>query len=213
MFFIKKINTNNTLISFIILTIILLLYLIYKQHTKLTIEGFKNNKLKKFKNNNTHKNKKDFNANNLKYYGYKTHSSNKKEDFIDTTSAKKRKDGTLIRKLRRLSSNKSKEDFSDTKDTQLEKSRKLLEKFREKNEDPGSRDNFQNVMDEIDKIDPTAFTFNSMGNTISRYSENLDNRIKYAKKQNNHSRLDSNMAQLKVLLDEGKKLFLFKNVI
>ena len=31
----------------------------------------------------------------------------------------------------------------------------------------GSKDNFQNVMDEIDKIDANAFTFNSMGNTIS----------------------------------------------
>ena len=55
--------------------------------------------------------------------------------------------------------------------------------------EPGSKDNFQNVMDEIDKIDANAFTFNSMGSTISRYSDNLENRIKYAKKQNSHSRL------------------------
>ena len=207
-------HKNQILLSLILLTLGLVCYLIYEKSitNTITIEGFKNEKLKKFKKSRN-KTKEDFNANNLKYYGYKTNKTNTKEDFVDTTTAKKRRDGSLIRKLKGKHNNRDREDFSDTKNEKLEQSKKLLERFRDENAEPGSKDNFQNVMDEIDKIDANAFTFNSMGNTISRYSDNLENRIKYAKKQNSHSRLDSSMAQLGVLWDEGKKLFLFRNVI
>ena len=207
-------NKNQILFFLILLTIGLVCYLIYQKSVSnnIAIEGFKNEKLKKFKKSRN-KTKADFNANNLKYYGYKTNKSNNKEDFVDTTTAKKRRDGSLIRKLKSKNNNRDREDFSDTKNEKLEQSKKLLERFRDENSEPGSKDNFQNVMDEIDKIDANAFTFNSIGSTISRYSDNLENRIKYAKKQNSQSRLDSSMAQLNVLWDEGKKLFLFKNVI
>tara|TARA_Y100000389_G_C17321772_1_gene443462 strand:- start:59 stop:721 length:663 start_codon:yes stop_codon:yes gene_type:complete len=211
-------NKNQILFFLILLTLGLVCYLIYEKSitNTITIEGFKNEKLRKFKKHrdkSRNKTKEDFNANNLKYYGYKTNKANNKEDFVDTTTAKKRRDGSLIRKLKGKNNNRDREDFSDTKNEKLEQSKKLLERFRDKNSEPGSKDNFQNVMDEIDKIDANAFTFNSMGSTISRYSDNLENRIKYAKKQNSQSRLDSSMAQLGVLWDEGKKLFLFRNVI
>jgi len=212
---------NNLVIILIILTIILLMYLLYEKSIVNNMnllsedlkEGFRSNnkKLKRFKRS-IEKKDNDFNRNNLKYYGYKLHTANKKEDFIDTNKAKKRMDGSLVRKLKGKNSY-NKEDFTDTKDAKLERSKKLLERFREDNEEPGTKDNFQNVMDEIDKIDANAFTFNSIGSTISRYSDNLDNRIKYAKNRNSQSRLDSSMAQLNILWDEGKKLFLLKNVI
>lgn len=207
-------NKNQILLFLILLTLGLVCYLIYEKSitNTITIEGFKNEKLKKFKKSRN-KAKEDFNANNLKYYGYKTNKANNKEDFVDITTAKKRRDGSLIRKLKGKNNNRDREDFSDTKNEKLEQSKKLLERFRDENAEPGSKDNFQNVMDEIDKIDANAFTFNSIGSTISRYSDNLENRIKYAKKKNSQSRLDSSMAQLNVLWDEGKKLFLFKNVI
>ena len=69
------------------------------------------------------------------------------------------------------------------------------------------------IEDEIDKIDVSAFSFNSIGNTVKRYSDNIDNRIKYAKKTNNHSHIDSTMAQGGVLWDELKKLFIFRNYV
>lgn len=214
------------LIVLIILSIVLLIYLLYERsvaNNNIIIsedlkEGFRSNnkRLKQFKNSIVKKDN-DFNRNNLKYYGYKIHTSNKKEDFIDTNKAKSRMDGSLVRRLKGGVSNRDKdrEDFSNTKNAnaKLERSKKLLERFREDNEEPGTKDNFQNVMDEIDKIDANAFTFNSIGSTISRYSDNLDNRIKHAKKRNSQSRLDSSMAQLNILWDEGKKLFLLKNVI
>ena len=206
---------GNILFFLILLTIGLVCYLIYDKSTTNTIliEGFKNEKLKKFKKSRN-KNKEDFNANNLKYYGYKTHASHSKEDFVDTTTAKKRRDGSLLRKLKGKTSSRDKENFGDTKHNEkMEMSKKLLKRFRDKNSEAGSTDNFQNVMDEIDQIDPTAFSFNSIGSTISRYNDNLENRIKYAKKKNKHSKFDSNMAQLDILWDEGKKLFLFKNIL
>lgn len=217
---IKGVLTNKGLVLFflILLTIGLVCYLIYQKNiiNSTTIEGFKNEKLKKFKKNRNeskNKTKEDFNANNLKYFGYKTHASNTKEDFVDTTTAKRRKDGSLLRKLKGKSSKENREDFGDTKHSQkIEMSKKLLKRFKDNNSVEGSSDNFQNVMDEIDKIDPTAFSINSIGSTISRYNDNLDNRIKYAKKKNKQSKFDSNMAQLDVLWDEGKKLFLFKNI-
>lgn len=211
-------NKNPILFFLILVTIGLVCYLIYQKSVtnSIAIEGFKNEKLSKFKKHRDkakNKTKEDFNANNLKYYGYKTHASNSKEDFINTTTAIKRRDGSLLRKLKGKSSKENREDFGDTKHSQkMEMSKKLLKRFRDKNSEEGSSDNFQNVMDEIDQIDPTAFSFNSIGSTITRYNDNLENRIKYAKKKNKHSKFDSNMAQLDILWDEGKKLFLFKNI-
>tara|TARA_Y100000389_G_C17398376_1_gene483923 strand:+ start:203 stop:850 length:648 start_codon:yes stop_codon:yes gene_type:complete len=207
-------NKDQVLLFLVLLTLGLVSYLIYEKSmtNTITIEGFKNEKLKQFKKSRK-KTKEDFNANNLKYYGYKTHASNSKEDFVDTTTAKRRRDGSLLRKLKGKTKDNDKENFGDTKhNKKMEMSKKLLKRFRDKNSEEGSRDNFQNVMDEIDQIDPTAFSFNSIGSTISRYNDNLENRIKYAKKKNKHSKFDSNMAQLDILWDEGKKLFLFKNI-
>ena len=95
-------HKNQILLFLILLTLGLVCYLIYEKSitNTITIEGFKNEKLKKFKKSRN-KTKEDFNANNLKYYGYKTNKTNNKEDFVDTTTAKKRRDGSLIRKLKR----------------------------------------------------------------------------------------------------------------
>jgi hypothetical protein len=73
-------------------------------------------------------------------------------------------------------------------------------------------DNFQNVMDEIDNVDLDAFSFNSIGNTLGRYSDNIKNRLKNAADTNPYSPLDKTMAQGSILYDEFKKLFVIKNV-
>jgi hypothetical protein len=76
----------------------------------------------------------------------------------------------------------------------------------------GNQDNFQDVLDEIDMIDPTAFTFRSMGNTITRYNDNLNRRLNRANKKYGDNRMDRTMAQGSILWDEFKKMFLFTNI-
>jgi len=80
-------------------------------------------------------------------------------------------------------------------------------------EDEGKYDNFQDVLDEIDKIDVGAFSINSIGNTIQRYSKNFDKRLKYAHKKNSKSNVDASMAQLSVITDEFRKLFAIDKLI
>lgn len=84
---------------------------------------------------------------------------------------------------------------------------KWLDDEDESGENDGKYDNFQDVLDEIDHIDVSAFGINSMGNTIRRYSKNINDRMKYVQKKNKNSRLDSSMAQLGILTDEFRKLF------
>ena len=80
------------------------------------------------------------------------------------------------------------------------------------NSNNNDTDNFQNIMDEIDNVDLDAFSFNSIGNTLGRYSDNIKNRLKTAADSNPYSPLDKTMAQGSVLYDEFKKLFVIKNV-
>ena len=64
-------NKDQVLLLLVLLTLGLVSYLIYEKSmtNTITIEGFKNEKLKQFKKSRK-KTKEDFNANNLKYYGY-----------------------------------------------------------------------------------------------------------------------------------------------
>lgn len=80
------------------------------------------------------------------------------------------------------------------------------------NSNNNDTDNFQNIMDEIDNVDLDAFSFNSIGNTLGRYSDNIKNRLKNAADSNPYSPLDKTMAQGSVLYDEFKKLFVIKNI-
>lgn len=90
---------------------------------------------------------------------------------------------------------------------------RLLDTEDDGTDNDGKYDNFQDVLDEIDKIDVTAFGINSMGNTVRRYSKNIDKRLKYAHKKNSNSRVDASMAQLSVLTDEFRKLFAIDKLI
>ena len=99
------------------------------------------------------------------------------------------------------------------------KYKKGKEKFTSKlyqlnnSKEKGKHDNFQNVLDEIDMMDTNAFSFNSMNNTVKRYAQNIDDRIKYAKNKNKDSKINSAWAQLGVLFSEGGKLFSWTSLI
>ena len=76
----------------------------------------------------------------------------------------------------------------------------------------GKRDNFKNVINEVDSINPGAFDLTSIGGTIRRYNENFNNRLNYAKAKNEGDNLEATMAQGKVIFDEFKKIFLFTDM-
>lgn len=76
----------------------------------------------------------------------------------------------------------------------------------------GKRDNFKNVINEVDNINPAAFKFNNIGSTISRYNENFNNRLNEAKAKNKGDNLEATLAQGSVIFDEFKKIFLFTDM-
>ncbi len=108
---------------------------------------------------------------------------------------------------------KSSEKFTDTdKKSGKNKAKAELITRVSKAHREGGVDNFQDVLDEIDQIDPSAFSAKSMSSTISRYNDNLNNRLNWAKKKHGDNRLDRTMAQGSVLWDEFKKIFMFTEV-
>lgn len=95
------------------------------------------------------------------------------------------------------SNNKTKEDFNDTF---------TLLKEIDSDANPGKYDRFQNILDEVDKIDTNSFSFTSMNDALRAYNDNINNRMKYAKKHSS-SNFEGTMAQGSILIDELKKLF------
>lgn len=91
----------------------------------------------------------------------------------------------------------SKESFNDTLS---------LLKAIDDDTNPGKYDRFQNILDEVDKIDEKAFSFTSMNEALRSYNDNINNRMKYAKKKS-LSNFEGTMAQGSILVDELKKLF------
>ena len=81
-----------------------------------------------------------------------------------------------------------------------------------KQKSKGKRDNFKNVINEIDNINPGAFDLTSIGGTIRRYNENFNNRLNYAKSKNEGDNLEATMAQGRIIFDEFKKIFLFTDM-
>jgi hypothetical protein len=106
---------------------------------------------------------------------------------------------------------KQAEKFTDTRHDNNKKKAELITRVSKAHRE-GGVDNFQDVLDEIDQIDPSAFSARSMSSTISRYNDNLNNRLNWAKKKHGDNRLDRTMAQGSVLWDEFKKIFMFTEV-
>lgn len=119
-----------------------------------------------------------------------------------------------------MDTNNSADEDTDTTETELdteianlgtELGEKTLNKLAAK-KSKGKRDNFKNVINEIDNINPGAFDFTSIGGTIRRYNENFNNRLNYAKSKNKDDNLEATMAQGHIIFDEFKKIFLFTDM-
>lgn len=194
---VELILTRNTTIAIlgIIITICVIWMMCDVKNNSMTTEGFA--------------------STDLSNYGYTVDDikSNAKRELFGNVTGDDKKPSKLAR-LKRSHKKKSANNASRyTKNRKDKRSSEaytnVLKWLDEDNEDkdPGKYDNFQDVLDEIDRIDVTAFGINSMGNTIKRYSKNIDDRMKYAYKKNKNSRLDSSMAQLGILTSEFRKLF------
>lgn len=78
-------------------------------------------------------------------------------------------------------------------------------------ENPGSTDNFQNVLDELDNIDVDTFSLKNITGVVSNYNDNITNRLKHAGKKG-YSNFDKSIAKGSVLLDEFKKLISYTSL-
>jgi len=162
--------------------------------------------------------------------GFTSQPNNAKSSNNAKTTARKTKNTTRISTKSKLykmkngsySANKDIKNYgmdgtgNDTTDD--EKETELDKTFEKKGTNMGkstlkklakNRDNFKNVINEVDNINPGAFNLNSIGGTIRRYNENFNNRLNYAKSKNKDDNLEATMAQGKVIFDEFKKIFLF----
>tara|TARA_Y100000816_G_C26108006_1_gene589651 strand:- start:8283 stop:8858 length:576 start_codon:yes stop_codon:yes gene_type:complete len=178
-----EVNTVNILNLIIIIVCIYIIYRFYVFHKKLR------NVNEGFTSsvNKLYKMSKDKNkfSFDLGNYGYTHHKNYTKN----------------LKKKMKKKYNKGKEKFNS----------KVFQMSNSKSK--GKHDNFQDVLDEIDMMDTSAFSFNSMNNTVKRYASNIDNRMLHAKKKNKGSKINSAWAQFRVILEEGGKLFSFSQII
>ena len=131
----------------------------------------------------------------LKNYGMdggKNSKSTTKEEYTDVEEPDE-EDTELDKKMDKLGANLGKSALNS-----------LVKK--------GKRDNFKNVINEVDNINPGAFDLTSIGGTIRRYNENFNNRLNHAKAKNKGDNLEATMAQGSVIFDEFKKIFLFSEM-
>jgi hypothetical protein len=77
----------------------------------------------------------------------------------------------------------------------------------------GHVDEFQNVLNEVDSMDVSSISVKGISDTIRRYNNNIENRLKYAKEKNNSSDMEAAMSQFDVLKDEFVKIFAFSDYL
>jgi uncharacterized protein YggL (DUF469 family) len=126
--------------------------------------------------------------------------ANEIKTFAFNTPSKETMSDTPLRKLKKQSNNNNKSDNSNNN----KKSNKLRSLAKK-----GQVDEFQNVLDEVDSMDVSSISIKGISDTIKRYNNNVENRLKYAKQKNNSNDLESAMAQYNVLKDEFVKIFSF----
>jgi hypothetical protein len=198
-------NNNRIIICFSALLVVYLIYMIYTiyyedinevmqlRESRLE-EGFKvkkeySKKHLKDKINKLKKKKKDPYDNNINFEKYGT------TDF--KSELPKNKNDKLTKLITSSKKKKKKENFNDTLS---------LLKDIDDDANPGKYDRFQNILDEVDKIDTNSFSFTSMNEALRSYNDNINNRMNYVKKKS-RSNFDGTLAQGSVLIDELKKLF------
>jgi hypothetical protein len=135
--------------------------------------------------------KENFLATSIKHFG--------------TTKSQKSKHSD---KLSKLETEKEKFEDSNIKKGSKDKKDGLAGLIK-----PGKVDHFKNVMSEVDNIDLDALSLSGFTDTIKKYNNNFNDRLEYARKNNNNNDLEAAMAQWDVLKDEFHKLFIFSDYI
>lgn len=77
----------------------------------------------------------------------------------------------------------------------------------------GQVDEFQDVLNEVDSMDVSSISIKGISDTIRRYNDNIENRLKYARAKNNSSDMEAAMSQFDVLKDEFVKIFAFSDYL
>jgi hypothetical protein len=59
----------------------------------------------------------------------------------------------------------------------------------------------------------SSISVKGISDTVRRYNDNIENRLKYAKQKNNSSDMEAAMSQFDVLKDEFVKIFAFSDYL
>ncbi len=131
--------------------------------------------------------------------------------FAFNNPDKERMTNTKLSKLRNTTYNKSNSNSStknNTKNNNSNQKSKLNNLAKR-----GQVDEFQDVLKEVDSMDVSSISVKGISDTIRRYNDNIENRLKYAKAKNNSSDMESAMSQFDVLKDEFVKIFAFSDYL
>jgi hypothetical protein len=191
---------NNTYIALGLLALlcIIIFYMVFSNRnidTFQNIEGFSSNSNNKSNSKKLgNRSKENFLANEIKTF---LHENPSKENMTDSP----------LRKLRnnKGASNNKKGNNKGKNNNKLNKLKSLSKK--------GKVDEFKNVRDEVDSLDLSSISVTGISDTIRRYNDNFESRLKYAKEKNNSSAFESAMAQFGVIKDEFVKIFAFSDYI
>lgn len=185
----NKLTTRYIFAGLCGILLIIILYMIFTEQPK-TVEGFsfvdkpKPTKLGERKREN-------FLAGEIKGFAF-------------NNPVKERITNTKLSKLKNIRhrNNNSKQYGSNNQKSKLKKLAKR-----------GQVDEFQDVLNEVDSMDVSSISVKGISDTIRRYNDNIENRLKYARAKNNSSDMEAAMSQFDVLKDEFVKIFAFSDYL
>jgi len=200
-------KTSKYIISGLcVILVIIILYMTFTAQPK-AIEGFsfvdkpKATKLGERKREN-------FLASEIKGFAF---NSPIKERMTNTKLSKLRNSTYGKNNANSTTKNNSKNDKRNNKSNNKSnnKQNSKLNKLAKR----GQVDEFQDVLNEVDSMDVSSISVKGISDTIRRYNDNIENRLKYAKAKNNSSDMESAMSQFDVLKDEFVKIFAFSDYL
>ena len=201
----NKLRTRYIFSGLCVILVIIILYMTFTAQPK-AIEGFsfvdkpKPTKLGERKREN-------FLASEIKGFAF---NSPIKERMTNTKLSKLRNTTFSKSNSNSTTKNNNKNDKTNNKnDKSNNKRNSKLNKLAKR----GQVDEFQDVLNEVDSMDVSSISVKGISDTIRRYNDNIENRLKYAKSKNNSSDMESAMSQFDVLKDEFVKIFAFSDYL
>ena len=199
MYKLNQLPTKYIIAGLVGILCIIILYMAFSNPTQGTIEGFsfvdtpKPTKLGERKREN-------FLAGEIKGFAFNTPS---KEHMTNSSLAK------LKSNRNRNNTNTRNRNTRNRNNRENIKWKSKLNKLAKR----GQVDEFQDVLNEVDSMDVSSISVKGISDTIRRYNDNIENRLKYAKKKNNSSDMEAAMSQFDVLKDEFVKIFAFSDYL